>query len=114
MNYFDSMSETLLSVIGVLWFGAVLLIALWVERQTPEEKRREELRRRLCAHQDRDIELDGEGSPVYNIYSGAKCVFGTDNEQIALEEFGRECSHTTNEVRLFRYGEVIEYREALS
>lgn len=56
-------SEHLLDLIGIGLIFIVCVIALWVERQTPEEKKEEqdawdEARKKLIKRQDEDNNLD--------------------------------------------------------
>lgn len=109
---------------------AFLLLVMWIERQTPEERAAERAKRislrmalqaeraaeeckrkELCKRQDRDIDLDG--TTRYTVFEGSRCVMSTDDENFAHREYNWYCTYTSNHVRLFDGGTLIKERKEL-
>ena len=76
----------------------VLLIAMWVERKTPDEEK---------------PKTNTTIGPKYNIYVGEKHYLGTDNRNIAIDVYYKYCQNTDRQVRLFEGGTVIKERKEL-
>lgn len=81
--------------IGVVAF---LLLVMWIERQTPEEKAAQEKRSKF---------------PRYNVYVDIHCVIGTDNKALAVERYEDECASHNKRVRLYDGGTLIKERKEL-
>ena len=89
---------------------AFLLLVMWIERQTPEERAAEERKRKeLRKRQDRDI----DGTTRYSVFEGSRCVMNTDDENFAHREYNWYCTYTSNHVRLFDGGTLIKERKEL-
>ena len=88
LNHIVSITIYLLAAIGI---G----IAMWVERQTADEKAAQEKRNKF---------------PRYNVYVDIHCVLGTDNKALAIERYDDECASHNKRVRLYDGGTLIKER----
>lgn len=88
LNHLVSIIIYLLAAIGI---G----IAMWVERQTADEKAAQEKRNKF---------------PRYNVYVDIHCVLGTDNKALAVERYDDECASHNKRVRLYDRGTLIKER----
>lgn len=83
------------SIVSFFICAAVLGIAMWVERQTADEKAAQEKRNKF---------------PKYNVYVDMHCVIGTDNKALAVERYDDECASHNKRVRLYDGGTLIKER----
>ena len=88
---FDHIVSITIYLLAAIGIG----IAMWVERQTADEKAAQEKRNKF---------------PRYNVYVDIHCVLGTDNKALAVEIYDDECASHNKRVRLYDGGTLIKER----